>query len=107
MTKLYLISRSDLPAGLQAAQLAHSLRQFAADFPAEDKGWHETSNNLVLLEVADEAGLEHLADRLDELGCHVARFREPDLGEKLTAISALGERAHKALSSLPLALRAA
>jgi len=107
MTKMYVITRADLSAGLRAAQSCHALRQFVADHPASDRRWYEHSNNLVVLEARDQQHLQQLADQLGQAGCEVAAFREPDLGGELTAVAALGEGAKRCVSSLPLALRAA
>lgn len=104
--KLYVIVRSDLPAGAQLAQACHGLRAFVAEHPAVDRAWYETSNNLVALQVPDEHALIALADRAAEDGIPHALFLEPDFDNEATAI-ALGPTGRRLVSSLPLALRAA
>ena len=103
MTKLYLVVRRDLPLGARAAQLCHALRAFAASHPACDKDWYERSNTLVLLEVPDEAALDQLIEKCHRWDIEGAEFREPDLGNSLTAI-AIGPRGGRFLRKLPLAL---
>lgn len=44
-----------------------------------------SSNTLVVLEVPDESSLTALVDRAVAKGLAVATFREPDLGDSLTA----------------------
>jgi hypothetical protein len=66
--------------------------------------WFATSNNLVLLEVEDEAALEDLIGKLVGAGVGVVPFREPDLDDALTAV-AVGDDGRRLLSSLPLAFK--
>lgn len=102
MQKLYVIVRSDLAPGLQLAQACHALRLFAADHPEVDKAWYEGSSNLVVLQAPSEEELLALAARAGEVPTSV--FREPDLGDEVTAI-ALGPTGAGLVSQLPLALR--
>lgn len=104
--KLYVVVRSDLPAGAQCAQACHGLRAFVAAHPEEDKRWYEQSNNLVILEVADESALEQLADRCSAADVSCSRFHEPDFKDSLTAV-AVAPCGWRLVSSLPLALRSA
>ena len=78
-------------------------RQFVADHPATDEEWFRTSNTLAFLSVQDETALGVLLGRAVERGVPVAAFREPDLGDSLTAI-ALGPEGKKLTKGLPLAL---
>ena len=105
--KLYLVTRADLPAGAQAVQAAHALRQFIAEHPERDREWYETSNYLALLVVPSEADLLRLYTKAERRGVPAAAFREPDQGDALTAI-ALGPcpGARALTRALPLALSA-
>lgn len=103
MEKLFLVTRSDLAPGLRAAQLCHAMREFAELHPEIEKAWYRSSNNLVLLEVEDEAALMQLAARG---GAYVALNKEPDLDDAVTAV-ALMTTEKKLVRELPLALRAA
>lgn len=102
--RLYLVTRGDLPAGQQAVQAAHALRQWVAEQPALDAQWFATSTTLALLTTTDEPALEQLARRAGEQGLAVAAFREPDRGGELTAI-AIEPRGRKLVRRLPLALQ--
>lgn len=104
MEKMYVIVRSDLPAGALCAQACHGLRAFIAAHPEVDRRWYEESNNLVILEIPDEAALEQLASRCEDAGTPYARFHEPDFGDTLTAV-AIAPTGWRLVSSLPLALR--
>jgi len=101
--KLYLVTRSDLPAGAQAVQSAHALRKFVATYPELDKLWYERSNYLALLAVPDEKSLSQLLERARRRGIPAVGFREPDLGWSLTAV-ALASKAKGLVRRLPLAL---
>lgn len=85
--KLFIIVRSDLSPGSQAVQGMHAMRQFAADHPNVEKEWFEVSNHIAFLRVDDEATLLKMLDRLSRRGMRVSHFREPDLGDSLTAIA--------------------
>lgn len=103
--RLYLVTRGDLPAGARAAQCCHALREFARAHPVREAAWYAASNALVLLETPDEAALAALVARAGERGVACAAFREPDLGDALTAI-ALAPEARPLVRRLPLALAA-
>ncbi len=69
-------------------------------------GWHENSNNVVVLHVPDEEELLALADHAVYNDVGVWVFSEPDLGGAHTALAlAPGEAAGRLCSTLPLALR--
>lgn len=103
--KLVLVTRSDLRPGQQAVQAAHAMRQFAAEHPELDQAWFERSNTLALLTVPNEEALRRLADLADDRDLKLAAFREPDLGDALTAIALQpGPRTQKLCRNLPLAL---
>jgi hypothetical protein len=100
-----VITRQDLEPGYQAVQSMHALRQFTADHPEVDKLWFEQSNYLGLLSVANEKDLYLLMERAQAQGIQVSCFREPDIGDQITAIAlAPGPRSKKLCSNLKLAL---
>ena len=81
------------------------MRQFAADHSELDRPWFERSNTLALLSVSDEDALKRLADKADDLDLKLSLFREPDLGNALTAIALEpGPRSQRLCRNLPLAL---
>ena len=81
MEKLYIVVRSDISPGLQAAQACHALRQFAHRHPDLDREWFQGSNNIVILQAPSLDRLALLEEKASEGGvAHVPR--EP-LGEPL------------------------
>jgi hypothetical protein len=86
-------------------QACHALRQFVADHPDEDRRWFETTNLLVILGARDAAALADLGAQARARGISVATFREPDLGNALTAIAlAPSIRSKRLCRGLPLSL---
>lgn len=104
--KLYVVIRADLPPGAQAAQAVHGAFAFAMHHPIVARYWYHKSNNLVVLQVPNEACLKHLANQARDAGIDHAVFREPDFDDTVTAV-AIEPAGRKLVSSLPLALRAA
>ncbi len=102
--KLYAVTRDDLPAGLQAAQLGHALVGYVLAQPAQAARWHTRSNNLVCLAVPTLEALSGLVERLAGASVPMLCFHEPDLGGELTAV-AVSPAGARLLASLPLALR--
>jgi len=86
--------------------MVHAVTAHIFSNPKAAGEWFATSNNLVLLEVADEAALEAVLGKLAGAGIGVSPFREPDLDDALTAV-AVGDEGRRLLSSLPLAFRPA
>lgn len=97
--KLYIVVSSDLPKGLAIAQGTHAALLFAAMFPVLASYWFDEHNNLVVLQSED---LVTLANDLEVKGLRLARFFEPDLDNKLTAIC-VEPAGKKALRKLKLA----
>lgn len=98
-----MVTRADLPAGVQACQATHAALDFALAHPGLVGDWHASSNTLVLLAAPDELALGWLCDDAAAVGLRVVRFHESDLGHALTA-AALEPAAHRFVSHLPLAL---
>lgn len=105
-SKLYVVVRSDLPAGAQAVQSMHALREFAAQHPEIDAAWHSASNRLAVLGVPTEHELKALSVEATLAGVPSAAFLEEDLGGSLTAL-ALAPSATALVRGLPLALHTA
>lgn len=103
MQRLYLVTRADLPAGDQAVQAAHALTEFTFEHPEAAESWHRASNTLAFLVAPDEAALQTLLDRAFDRGLRASAFREPDLGDALTAV-AIEPEGSRLVRSLPLAL---
>lgn len=102
--KLFIVTRSDLPPGARAAQLAHAALAFAFEHSEIAKSWHLNSNNIVLLEAKDEQALHALGARAGAAKIAWTMFREPDFDNATTAI-AIAPEGWRIVSSLPLALR--
>lgn len=84
----------------------HALRQFNFDHPEIDKNWFENSNYLGLLSVANEAELHKLIQKAMAKDIHFSIFKEPDIGNKVTAIVLEpGPLTKKLCSNLKLALK--
>jgi peptidyl-tRNA hydrolase len=102
--KLYLVTRSDLPPGAQAAQSVHAALAFAHEHQEIANAWFRDSNNIVLLAVKSEGELVRLEDRAVAAEVPCSLFKEPDFDDAVTAI-AIGPSGWRLVSSLPLALR--
>lgn len=101
-----MITRSDLEPGYQAVQSMHALRQFTAEHPEIDRLWFDQSNYLGLLSVANEKELYNLMEQAQMQDIKFSIFREPDIGDQITAIAiAPGAKSKKLCSRLPLALK--
>ena len=101
-----MVTRNDLSPGQQAVQSMHALRQFTADHPEIDKSWFEKSNYLGLLSVNDEESLFKLIERAEKNNIRFSIFKEPDIGDKVTAIALEpGPLSKKLYSNLRLALK--
>jgi hypothetical protein len=93
------VTREDLPAAVQAVQSAHAAVEYAARYPAV------AGCTLVMLTVPGEEALRHHSAILGLHGIDVIQFREPDLGNELTAIAVSHPGALRRLAKLPLLLR--
>ena len=85
-TKLYIVTRQDLPLGLQAAQMVHVAIEFSLEYPELTTAWHRDSNYVVCLSVEDLFELEELHIRLGKKFITVP-FYEPDLDNEMTAFA--------------------
>jgi hypothetical protein len=100
------VTRNDLSPGQQAVQSMHALRQFTAEYPEIDKCWFEQSNYLGLLSVSDEYELHKLIEKAMQNNIRFSIFKEPDIGDRVTAIALEpGQLSKKLCSSLKLALK--
>lgn len=97
--KLRVVSRRDLSIPYQAVQSAHALVDFQYQHPVEAKEWQTKSNYLVFLTVADEAELIKLITKAIITGVKHTVFREPDIGNQITAVAFEPSDASKRLTS--------
>jgi len=83
----------------------HALREFVQDHPEIDQEWYSKSNYLGLLSVKSENDLILLLEKAMSRGIRASAFREPDIGDRITAIVLEpSPQSRRLCSSLPLAL---
>lgn len=80
--KLYVLVRKDLNTSYQAVQAGHAV----AEWLLHDQSWQ--NNTLIYLGVKDESELIYWANKLEYKGIKYVGFKEPDIGNELTAIAA-------------------
>lgn len=103
---MYVIVRSDLSYGQQAVQGMHAGIQFIFDHPEIAREWHLNSDYLCFLSVINESELIELVSQAASLGLKYSIFREPDIGNQVTAIALEpNEESKKLCGRLPLALK--
>lgn len=89
----------------QAVQSTHAALDFVVKHPTIANDWH-SSNYLVCLAVSNETELKSICDKLIIKGLEFSIFREPDLGNQVTAICIEpSEQTQKVVSNLPLMLK--
>lgn len=103
---MVLVTRKDLLPGYQAVQPAHALARFATKFPGCFRRWENYHKNLVILAVRNEKELTALLDKAEEKRIRCVEFKEPDIGNEMTAIALEPcDETYRMTSSLPLALK--
>lgn len=101
-----VITRRDLKAGYQAVQAAHALINFQYEHPDIAYDWYVNFQYLVSLSVKDEDELNLFIEKFKEANLKFTVFREPDIGNQITAIAVQpSERTLKLVSRLPLMLK--
>lgn len=106
MARLYIITRADLPPGLQAAQVAHAAVDFTDRFPHIISEWKAASNNVVVLSVPDEGTLWWLLEAAFRHNIPRVSVTEPDIENQLTAIALDPSEVSRSLcANIPLALK--
>lgn len=101
-----MLVRSDLPAGLQTAQVAHAAFEFADHFPDVTSAWIKASNYIVVLGVPDEQTLLDYADEARQAEHPFWCVYEPDVEAHTAVVFAPGAFCQR-FANLPLALREA
>lgn len=81
MDKMYIIVRQDLSRAYQIPQSIHAKDEFTHKYPEIEKKWHEESNTLAVLGVANENELFQLVGNIHAAGLKFALFFEPDIDE--------------------------
>ena len=83
--KLYILVRKDMHPSYQAVQAGHALAQYLLEF--KNTSWN--NGTLVYLSVDDEEKLYRWKYKLEKKDIEYAEFREPDIGNEITAIAAV------------------
>ena len=102
--KIYLVTHGNLSAGYQIAQVAHVMADYIMRHPESAANWHAISNSLIVLEAKDASSLSALQEKAKSRSLEVQEFREPDLGDEITALAFTpSSKVRRLLSNLPLA----
>ena len=96
LLKLFSIVRGDLSRSQKGVQAGHAVAQLLLF--GDKQSWD--NGTLVYLKAPDETSLQERYEQLVGLGYEVHKFYEPDIGNQLTAIAALGIDEH--VKDLPL-----
>lgn len=81
--KLYIIVRQDLSQSQQAVQAGHALAEYM--LASSSPNW--TNETLIYLGVKGLKQLENLKFKLENHGINYVEFKEPDIGNEITAIA--------------------
>ena len=104
--KLTVITRRDLAPGYQAVQASHAAIDYCFQHREIAEHWHINSNYLIFLSTETENDLFFYMEKLRLSGVEFSIFREPDIGNKVTAISFISnEKTKKITSGLSLLLK--
>lgn len=79
-TKLIVLTRNDIHNGYKIVQTAHSVADFAENFPETFKKWKEESNSIICLSVDNEFELEKYYHKFRK-DTDAVIFYEPDVCE--------------------------
>ena len=85
--KLYVLVRKDLPRKYQAVQAGHAVAEYLLRVPrlVWDNG------TLIYLSVRNEMELASWGEKLTKEKINWCGFREPDIGNQLTAIATVSD----------------
>lgn len=108
--KIYLVTHAGLSAGYQIAQTAHVMAELASCHANEFSRWNHHSNSLIVVEAPNAHELSTLISRARIKNLRYEIFREPDLGDEITAVAFIPQENYegtmtprKFLSNYPLA----
>lgn len=73
--------------GYKAVQSTHAAINFIFEHPGRAGPWFNNSNTLVQLELKDEKQLKLLIQQCEKLQLCYTVFREPDIGNQITAVA--------------------
>lgn len=84
--KIYLVTHAHLSPGYQTAQTAHVIAEWAIKNPEKAQKWDIKSGSLICLETPDAETLTNLTTEATKLNIPFTIFREPDIGDEITAV---------------------
>ena len=87
--KMYILIRKDLNPTYRAVQGGHALAEYMLRHPIQAQEWG--NHTLIYLQIQNEQELELWAEKLNYKGITWEGFREPDIGNQLTAIACLSD----------------
>lgn len=103
---MYIVVRSDLVPGLQAAQVGHAAFEFTIQFPAVVERWNKDSNFIAVLACQDEQALTDLHVRAAQAGAEHLLIHDADLGDDGEYTAIVIEPGYSYLTAqLPCALK--
>lgn len=89
-----------------SVQAMHAAIQFQHDHIEYAKTWYQQSNYLGFLSVKDEPTLLDIIEQAVKNEINISVFREPDIGNQITAIAlAPGPKSKKLCNKIKLALK--
>lgn len=98
-----MVTRGDLTDGYKAVQSAHAAINFTFEHPSRAGPWFRDSNYLILLELKNENQLKLLIRNCEKHKLVYTVFREPDIGNQITAVAiAPSEETEKLVCKIPL-----
>lgn len=100
------MTHAELSTGYQTAQIAHATAEFILSRTATAQHWTKTSNSLIVLEARNAEHLSELLEQAKTNNITAIEFREPDMGDEITAIAfAPSSETRDLLADLPCAGR--
>lgn len=82
-----VVTRQDMTSGYKAVQSTHAAINFIFEHYGRASPWFTSSNTLVQLELKDEKQLKLLIQKCEQLQLYYTVFREPDIGNQITAVA--------------------
>jgi hypothetical protein len=98
---MFVLVRNDLSKSQQGVQGGHALAQFMLDYPDLAQEWN---NRTIVYLKADFQVVESLEKILPDnvLIDGISSFKEPDIGDQLTAIAVYGDGAEEYFANFKL-----
>lgn len=84
--KIYIVTNGELSAGYQTAQVAHVIAEYCFLNVEAATTWDAESGSLIVLETDTAEALYNLRDEANALNIQMHIFREPDIGDEITAV---------------------